>query len=73
MFPDVARPPKTERAKALVTIAEAAVLLGVSQVTLRRWDKAGKFTPHRHPINAYRLYKRTEVLRLKRTIERGRA
>lgn len=69
----VARPAKSEKPKTLVTISEAAELLDVSQPTLRRWDKAGKFTPHRHPINGYRLYKRTEVMRLKREIERGAA
>lgn len=69
----MARPTKNERPTTLVTIAEAAAILGVSQGTLRRWDKAGKFTPHRHPINEYRLYKRAEVLRLKQRIEQGAA
>ena len=55
------------------TIKEAAELLGVSEVTLRRWDKAGKFSPHRHPLNGYRCYRRDDVLRLRKQIETGRA
>ncbi len=53
---------------ALLTIAEAAALLGVSVSTLRNWDKHGKFTPKRHPINGYRLYKHKELDALKRRI-----
>lgn len=55
----------------LLSIGEAASLLGVSEMTLRRWDKAGRFRPHRHPINGYRVYRREDVLRLRQQIERG--
>jgi excisionase family DNA binding protein len=48
----------------LLTISQAAQLLGVSVPTLRRWDAAGTLRPHRHPINGYRLYRKSEVLRL---------
>ena len=58
-------------AKSFMTIGEAATLLGVSEMTLRRWDKAGKFKARRHPINRYRVYRRAEVLRLRTRIERG--
>ena len=44
-----------------LTVGEAAAKLGVSRSTLRNWDKAGKLTPHRHPINGYRLYHRKEL------------
>lgn len=37
-----------------VTITGAAKYLGVSEVTRRRWDDAGKFTATRHPINGCR-------------------
>jgi MerR family transcriptional regulator, copper efflux regulator len=57
----------------VLTISEAATVLGVSEVTLRRWDSAGKFVAHRHPVSGYRLYKRVEVLKLRRRIEGGRA
>jgi DNA-binding transcriptional MerR regulator len=46
---------------------------GVSEMTLRRWDKAGKFRPHRHPVNGYRVYRRGDVLKLRKRIETGRA
>lgn len=55
----------------LMTIAEAAKLLGVSQPTLRRWDETGKFRARRHPLNAYRLYARDDVMRLRRRIVEG--
>jgi excisionase family DNA binding protein len=56
-----------------ITIKEAAAILGVSEMTLRRWDKAGKFRPKRHPLNNYRFYRRDDVMRLRRSIENGRA
>lgn len=57
----------------VITIKEAAEILGVSEMTLRRWDRAGKFSPHRHPVNGYRCYKRAAVLKLRKQIETGRA
>ncbi len=58
----------------VVTIKEAAEILGVCEMTLRRWDKAGKFSPHhRHPLSGYRLYKRADVLKLRKMIATGRA
>lgn len=48
----------------LLTIGEAASLLGVSVSTLRNWDRRKRLTAHRHPINGYRLYRRTELLTL---------
>ncbi len=52
----------------ILTIKEAASLLGVSEPTLRRWDEQGKFTARRHPINGYRLYDRSKVLAMRRKI-----
>jgi DNA-binding transcriptional MerR regulator len=40
-------------------------MLGVSIVTLRRWDDTGKFPARRHPINGYRLYREHDVRRLR--------
>jgi DNA-binding transcriptional MerR regulator len=57
----------------VLTIKETAKILGVSEVTLRRWDKSGKFSPHRHPVNGYRCYRRDDVLRMRRRIETGKA
>lgn len=44
-----------------LSIKKAASMLGVSALTLRNWDKSGKFTASRHPINNYRVYKAEEV------------
>jgi len=53
-----------------VTIKEAAKLLKVTGQTLRNWDKAGKLVPHRHPMNNYRLYKKSVLERLLKKIEK---
>lgn len=52
----------------LLTIKAAAEVLGVSEQTLRRWDKAGKLRARRHPLNGYRLYPRSQILELQRRI-----
>ena len=52
----------TER--KLLTIKQAADLIGVTALTLRNWDKAGKLKAFRHPINNYRVYKREDVDKL---------
>jgi DNA (cytosine-5)-methyltransferase 1 len=44
-----------------VQIKAAATLLGVSVNTLRNWERAGKISVYRHPINGYRLYKRSDL------------
>lgn len=50
-----------ENLKDYLTVKEASEILGVSSMTLRRWDKAGKLKPYRHPLNRYRLYRREEL------------
>lgn len=52
-----------------MTVKEAAEYLGVSEVTLRRWDRAGKLSARRHPINGYRLYLQAELERLRQQAE----
>ena len=44
-----------------LSISQAAKLLNVSAETLRRWDKNGKFSISRHPINNYRVYSESQV------------
>ncbi len=44
-----------------VKIAEAALILGVSQNTLRAWAELGKIPMHRNPANGYRLFRRTDL------------
>jgi site-specific DNA-methyltransferase (adenine-specific) len=43
------------------TISDAAKRIGVNPETLRRWDKSGKFSPKRHPINNYRVYSTKQI------------
>jgi site-specific DNA-cytosine methylase len=40
-----------------IQIKDAARIFGVSEQTLRNWDRAGKLKALRHPINGYRLYR----------------
>ena len=51
-------------------ICEAADMLKITKQTLRNWDKQGKLRPHRHPLNNYRLYKRSELVKLLNKIEK---
>ena len=57
----------------VLIIKAAAEVLGVSEQTLRRWDKAGKLRAKRHPMNGYRLYRRRQLLELRRQIHSGPA
>jgi len=58
--------------KDYMMIQEAADFLGVTVMTLYRWDSAGKLSPRRHPINGYRLYKRSELVRLLKSADKKR-
>ena len=42
-------------------VTEAADYVGVSPNTLRNWVNAGKIAAVRHPVNAYRLFKREDL------------
>ena len=53
------------------SIKEAAEILGVTPLTLRNWDKSGKFPANRHPMNNYRVYKKSALVRLIEDIETG--
>lgn len=54
--------------KDFIQIEEASKMLNVTTMTLRRWDKAGKLKAYRHPINKYRLYKKSDIEELLRGI-----
>ena len=54
-----------------LTVKEASKILGVTPVTLRRWDNAGKLKAKRHPMNNYRIYDPVEVEELKQAILKG--
>jgi excisionase family DNA binding protein len=53
------------------SIKEAAEILGVSPLTLRNWDKSGKFPAQRHPMNNYRVYKLSHLEKVIDDIESG--
>ena len=45
-------------------IKDAAEFLGCCPNTLRAWEAAGKLPVQRHPVNNYRLFKLTDLVRL---------
>jgi len=53
------------------SIKEAADILNVSPLTLRNWDKSGKFPAQRHPMNNYRVYKLSALEHIIQDIEEG--
>jgi len=52
-----------------MSIKKAAEVLGVTPLTLRNWDKKGKFKALRHPINNYRVYKIEDIDKLLKGME----
>lgn len=54
-----------------VRVKEASEILGVSPNTVRAWGAEGKIAEHRHPLNNYRLYKKTELEKVLRKVERS--
>ena len=55
-----------------LTVGEAAETLGVSRSTLRNWDRAGKLSAYRHPVNGYRLYSRKDIEGLLKQVTKSR-
>lgn len=55
--------------KNYITIKEAAEILGVNPMTLRRWDKKGKLKAARHRFNGYRIYNPREIEKLSKRME----
>ena len=51
-----------------LTVKETAETLGVSPNTIRAWGASGKLPEYRHPLNNYRLFKKSDVDRLRRQI-----
>lgn len=60
---------KIPQIKRYLTVKETADFLGVTSLTLRNWDKAGKLKAYRNPINNYRIYKPEEIELFLRKIE----
>lgn len=57
--------------KRYYSIKEAADLIGVTPLTMRNWDKQGKFRAKRNPINNYRVYKTEDLEIFLRRMEGG--
>jgi MerR family transcriptional regulator, copper efflux regulator len=55
-----------------LTVIEAAEQLGVSPSTLRNWDRSGKLAALRHPVNGYRLYRRSDLAALLKRLSQGK-
>ena len=53
------------------SIKEASEILGVTTLTLRNWDKKGKFRASRHPMNDYRVYSLSSLEKVIGDIEGG--
>ena len=52
-----------------VTVKDAAEMLGISPNTLRSWGASGAIVEYRHPVNNYRLYRRTDLEQLRKRLE----
>ncbi len=52
-----------------LTIKDAAAYLAVSPNTLRNWGANGKIRMHRHPLNGYRLFKKSDLDELLQQVE----
>jgi DNA-binding transcriptional MerR regulator len=53
-----------------VRVKQAAEMLGLSPNTVRKWGALGKIPEFRHPVNTYRLYRRSDLERLVARVER---
>lgn len=53
-----------------LTVKETAEALGVSPNTVRAWGANGKLPEYRHPLNNYRLFKASDVKRLRLQIQK---
>lgn len=57
--------------KKYLTVKQVARILGITPLTVRNWDKAGKLTAYRNPMNNYRLYKVEDIEGIIRDIEQS--
>lgn len=51
-------------------VKEAATFLGVSPNTIRNWGRDAKIPEYRHPMNNYRLYKQSDLEKIRRKLRR---
>jgi DNA-binding transcriptional MerR regulator len=55
-----------------LSIKQASAVIGVTPLTLRNWDKAGKLKAYRNPINNYRYYRVDQIEAFLREMESSR-
>jgi len=63
--------PSVRNLRDYLLIQEAASFLGVSEGTLRNWDREGKIAAYRNPINGYRLFKKGDLEALLQKVARS--
>jgi hypothetical protein len=55
-----------------VRIKQASAMLRLSPNTVRKWGALGKIPEFRHPVNTYRLYRRSDLEKLIAQVEKSR-
>ena len=55
-----------------VWVGQASEMLGLSPNTVRKWGDLGKIPEFRHPVNSYRLYRRSDLEKLVAQVEKSR-
>ncbi|MEK9174484.1 MAG: MerR family DNA-binding transcriptional regulator [Patescibacteria group bacterium] len=55
-----------------LSIKQASAVIGVTPLTLRNWDRDGKLSPYRNPINNYRYYRVDQIEAFLRVMESSR-
>ncbi len=62
-----------ENLKGYMSIKDAAEYLGVCAETLRRWDNDGKLKAYRQPFSNYRLYKKTDLDKVLKSVKKPKS
>ena len=55
-----------------VRVKQASAMLGLSPNTVRKWGALGKIPEFRHPVNTYRLYRKSDLEKLIAQVEKSR-
>src|SRR2546426_306870 len=63
--------PSVRNLRDYLLIRDAASFLGVSEATLRNWDREGKIATYRNPVNRYRLFRKADLETLLHKVERS--
>ena len=63
---------KSANREVMLTVKQAAEMLGVAPNTVRAWGAAGKLPEYRNPMNNYRLYKPSDLRSILQQLSRPR-